>query len=55
MFSSLVGYVERNEIRPLVANTYPLRDIVQAQRDFVAKRFAGKLVLLVRDLRPDSE
>jgi NADPH:quinone reductase-like Zn-dependent oxidoreductase len=49
VFSSLVGYVERDEIRPLVAKTYPLRDIVQAQRDFVAKRFAGKLVLLVRD------
>ena len=49
VFSNLVGYVERDEIRPLVANTYPLRDIVQAQRDFVAKRFAGKLVLLVRD------
>jgi NADPH:quinone reductase-like Zn-dependent oxidoreductase len=49
VFSNLVGYVERDEIRPLVARTYPLRDIVQAQRDFVAKRFAGKLVLLVRD------
>jgi NADPH:quinone reductase-like Zn-dependent oxidoreductase len=49
VFSNLVGYVERDEIRPLVARTYPLRDIVHAQRDFVAKRFAGKLVLLVRD------
>lgn len=49
VFSNLVEYVERDEIRPLVAKTYPLRDLVQAQRDFVAKRFAGKLVLLVRD------
>ncbi len=49
VFADLVGYVERDEIRPVVATTYPLREIVQAQRDFVAKRFAGKLVLLVRD------
>jgi NADPH:quinone reductase-like Zn-dependent oxidoreductase len=49
VFSNLIGYVERNEIRPLVAKTYPLRDLVQAQRDFVAKRFTGKLVLVVRD------
>jgi NADPH:quinone reductase-like Zn-dependent oxidoreductase len=48
VFSDLVGYVERGEIRPIVARTYPLREIVQAQRDFVAKRFTGKLVLVVR-------
>ena len=47
VFENLVGYVERNEIRPLVARTYPLEEIVRAQRDFVAKRYAGKLVLLV--------
>jgi NADPH:quinone reductase-like Zn-dependent oxidoreductase len=47
VFANLVGYVERGEIRPVVARTYPLREIVQAQRDFVAKRFVGKLVLIV--------
>jgi NADPH:quinone reductase-like Zn-dependent oxidoreductase len=46
VFANLVGYVERGEIRPVVARTYPLREIVQAQRDFVAKRYAGKLVLV---------
>jgi NADPH:quinone reductase-like Zn-dependent oxidoreductase len=49
VFSNLVGYVERDEIRPIVAKTYPLRDIVRAQEDFVAKRFSGKLVLMVRE------
>ena len=49
VFSNLVGYVERGEIRPLVGKTYSLREIVQAQRDFVEKRFTGKLVLLVRE------
>jgi NADPH:quinone reductase-like Zn-dependent oxidoreductase len=47
VFASLVGYVERGEIRPLVARTYPLRRIVQAQRDFLEKGFVGKLVLEV--------
>jgi NADPH:quinone reductase-like Zn-dependent oxidoreductase len=47
VFANLVGYVERGEIEPLVARTYPLREIVQAQRDFLEKRFVGKLVLEV--------
>ena len=46
VFENLVGYVERGEIRPVVAKTYPLRDIVQAQQDFLSKRFTGKLVLV---------
>jgi NADPH:quinone reductase-like Zn-dependent oxidoreductase len=46
VFADLVGYIERNEIRPLVAATYPLSDIVRAQDDFVAKRHVGKLVLV---------
>ncbi|BAN00617.1 alcohol dehydrogenase family protein [Ilumatobacter coccineus] len=46
VFADLVGYIERNEIRPLVAATYPLADIARAQDDFVAKRHVGKLVLV---------
>jgi NADPH:quinone reductase-like Zn-dependent oxidoreductase len=49
VFEHLVGYVERGEIRPVVARTYPLQEIVRAQRDFVAKRFTGKLVLTVAE------
>ncbi|MGB1257170.1 MAG: alcohol dehydrogenase family protein [Thiolinea sp.] len=45
-FRNLVSYIENNEIRPLVAKTYPLQDIVQAQQDFLAKQFTGKLVLI---------
>lgn len=41
----LVGYIERGEIRPLVAATYPRSQIAQAQTDFMAKGFVGKLVL----------
>ena len=39
--------VERGEIEPVVARTYPLREIVQVQNDFMAKSFIGKLVLVV--------
>jgi NADPH:quinone reductase-like Zn-dependent oxidoreductase len=45
IFSALVRYVERGEIRPVLARTYKLRDIAEAQRDFVAKRHFGKIVL----------
>lgn len=46
VFGNLIGYIERNEIRPVVAKTYPLKNIVQAQQDFLDKQFTGKLVLI---------
>jgi len=46
VFENLIGYIERNEIKPLVAKSYPLKDIVQAQQDFLAKKYVGKLVLV---------
>ncbi|MEM7170953.1 MAG: alcohol dehydrogenase family protein [Pseudomonadota bacterium] len=46
VFENLVGYIERGEIRPIVAKTYPLADIAQAQEDFLAKKHTGKLVLI---------
>jgi len=45
VFTKLINYVEQNKIRPLVAKTYPLKQIKQAQEDFLEKRFIGKLVL----------
>lgn len=45
-FAALVGYIERGEVRPVVARTYPLAAIAEAQRDFLAKRHVGKIVLL---------
>lgn len=47
VFQNLVGYIERGEIKPLVAKAYALSDMVQAQKDFVAKHHIGKLVLIV--------
>ena len=46
VFENLVGYIERGEIRPVVARSFPLREIARAQEAFLAKRFAGKLVLI---------
>ncbi len=46
VFENLVTYIERDEIRPLVAKTFPLSDIAQAQEEFLAKKFTGKLVLV---------
>ena len=47
VFGDVVGYIERGEIRPLVAATFPLRDIVAAQRLFLSKQHVGKIVLSV--------
>ncbi|MBX9884826.1 MAG: alcohol dehydrogenase family protein [Novosphingobium sp.] len=46
VFPNLVGYIERDEIRPLVAATYPLAQIVEAQRAFLTKQHIGKIVLI---------
>ena len=46
IFPNLIGYIEREEIRPVIAKTYPLDAIRQAQTDFLSKRHTGKLVLM---------
>lgn len=46
VFQNLVGYIERGEIKPLVAKTYPLKDIVLAQQEFQLKKHIGKIVLI---------
>jgi NADPH:quinone reductase-like Zn-dependent oxidoreductase len=46
VFPNLVGYIERGEIRPLVAKVFPLAEIAVAQAEFQEKRHVGKLVLV---------
>lgn len=46
VFESLVGYVERGEVRPVVSRTYRLDEIARAQEDFLRKDHIGKLVLV---------
>ena len=45
VFADLVGYIERGEIRPLLAETYPLAELVKAQEAFIAKRHVGNIVV----------
>lgn len=47
VFGALVGRIERNEIRPLVAETYRLQDIAEAQKSFGEKGYIGKIVMEV--------
>lgn len=46
VFPDLVSYIEKGEIRPLVAGVYPLDRIADAQRAFQDKRHIGKIVLI---------
>jgi len=45
IFPNLVGYIERGEIRPVVAAEYGLSQLRDAQERFMAKDFVGKIVI----------
>ena len=45
VFGDLVGYIERGEIKPVLAATYPLCELVAAQQAFIAKRHVGNIVV----------
>jgi alcohol dehydrogenase len=46
VFARLVEKINAGQLRPRISKTYPMRDIRQAQADFMTKTYAGKLVLL---------
>ena len=46
VFPNLVSYIENGEIRPLLAKTFPLERIVDAQIAFTEKKHVGKFVLI---------
>lgn len=47
VFTDLVRYIERGEIRPVVANSFPLSEIQRAQEEFLTKGHVGKIGLSV--------
>jgi NADPH:quinone reductase-like Zn-dependent oxidoreductase len=49
LFADLVGYIERREIRPLLAATYPLEKIREAQEAFLAKQHVGNIVMVPKE------
>lgn len=47
VFSDLVSYIERGEIGPVVAETYPIEEMRDAQQAFMAKQHVGAIVVEV--------
>ncbi len=45
-FADLVSYIESGKLKPLLARTYPIEKIRQAQSNFKEKQFFGKLVIV---------
>jgi len=55
VFPNLVSYIEKGEIMPLLAKTFPLKEIGAAQREFTEKKHVGKFVLIppvINDVTP---
>ena len=46
VFRDVVGYIERGEVRPVLAATYPLTELRDAQRAFIEKRHVGSIVVV---------
>lgn len=46
VFENLVSYIESGQIRSFLSKTYPLDKIIEAQKDFIEKKYPGKLVLI---------
>ena len=46
VFPNLIGYIERGEILPLVAKQFALKDIAEAQQEFLKKEHFGNFVLI---------
>lgn len=42
----VVGYIERSEIKPVLAATYPLSQLREAQAAFIAKTHTGNIVVI---------
>ena len=46
VFPNLISYIEKDEIKPLLAQTFALKDIAEAQRQFLKKEHVGNFVLI---------
>ena len=45
VFANLVSYIEREEILPVVAQTFPLAEMHEAQKAFMTKQHVGAIVI----------
>ena len=48
LFSDLVGYIETGEIKPLLAGTWPLEKLREAQTEFLKKQHVGNFVVVMK-------
>lgn len=48
VFAGLVSYIERGEIRPIIADTYPLSELRTAEEAFMIKDHVGAIVVEVK-------
>ena len=55
VFPNLISYIEKGEIRPLLAKSYPLEQIAEAQREFTKKNHVGKFVLIPPPLNMEQK
>lgn len=46
VFPAVISYIERGEIRPLVAKVFPLDQIASAQEEFLTREHVGNFVLV---------
>lgn len=51
VFPNLISYIERDEIKPLVAKVFPLEKIAEVQKEFLKKSHVGNFVLIPSNLR----
>ncbi len=45
VFPDLIGYIERNEIKPMLAASYKLEQLKDAQQAFIDKKHTGNIVV----------
>jgi NADPH:quinone reductase-like Zn-dependent oxidoreductase len=46
IFGDLIGYIERGEVKPQLAQTFPLSEMQAAQQMFIDKTHVGNIVML---------
>ncbi|WP_254447968.1 alcohol dehydrogenase family protein [Ruegeria arenilitoris] len=46
VMQNLVKYIEADQVKPVLAATYPLKDLKEAQTEFIAKKHTGNIVVL---------
>lgn len=55
VFPNLISSIEKGEIKPLLAKTFPLEKIAEAQQEFTKKVHVGKIVLIPPPLNTEQQ